>query len=122
MANKKQKGGEKYLGPWVDVTFPEKHKGKRIWDVPLKDLKDVTKKRIKRRVKKIKKKIGETTLKDIAKLTSPIAPIKAADKILRKVSKKIKKGKKKAAPPKQTMKKFQSGGFLEPRIPNLDTM
>ena len=34
----------------------------------------------------------------------------------KKKIKKIKKGKKKAATPKQTMKKFQSGGFLESPI------
>ena len=34
----------------------------------------------------------------------------------KKKIKKIKKGKKKAATPKQTMKKFQSGGFLEDPI------
>ena len=115
MANKKQKGG---YTPTVNLyDGPEKHKGKRIWDVPLKDLKDVTKKRIKRRVTKVKKKIGETTLKDIAKRTSLIGPV--IDIIKKKKGNKKKLFKKEK---KQLKRQYEKGGFLEPKIPNLDDM
>ena len=59
IAKKKKKG--------ISKKIRTRHQGKRISDVPLKDLKSEVKGRIVRRVKKAKKDLGNTTLRKISK-------------------------------------------------------